>query len=375
MMRKIKVVHLITRLDSIGGAQIHVLDLARYWIRTGADIQIWGGCTPANQFVKIGCKIVVIPHLVRDLNLIKDIRALYALLEKLFQQRPDILILHSSKAGVLGRLAAHIAGIPVVFTAHGWSFAPGVPQPRRFFSWLFEFLAAQWEDKIITVSYFDRALGLKFGVGNPQSTLAIHNGVEDISAKYLAAECSEISLIMVARHSPQKDYATLLSALVGLEVRFNVKLVGDGPLIGETIERIDRLGLGHIIEVLGARSDVAELLSKASIMVLATNWEGLPRSIIEGLRAGLPIVATDVGGNSELVIQGHNGFLVPRGDVTALRASLRQLMISPETRISMGKNSRQMFKSQFRCELLFDRTIRTVESVVKFEGKIKSCTV
>jgi glycosyltransferase involved in cell wall biosynthesis len=121
-----------------------------------------------------------------------------------------------------------------------------------------------------------------------------------------------------------------------LQDPFELLLVGDGPEIEQTRMKIEQLGLSGKVKVLGARKDVGAILSKAGLMVLATNWEGLPRSILEGMRAGLPIVATDVGGNSELVKDGINGCLVPRGDEQALRLAISRLLGSPALRSKMG---------------------------------------
>ena len=173
---------------------------------------------------------------------------------------------------------------------------------------------------------------------------------------------------MVARHCPQKDYFCLLRALSSLQRPFELLLVGDGPEIEQTRMRVEQLGLSEKVKVLGSRLDVDVILATAGLMVLATNWEGLPRSILEGMRAGLPIVATDVGGNAELVKDGINGCLVPRGDAQALRLAISKLLEAPALRSKMGIESRRLYEEGFRSELLFNRTLEVVKKVV-FESK------
>lgn len=361
---KFEISHLVTRLDSIGGAQIHVLELARNWIEKGVSVEIWGGQTPAEQFLGKSFLVRRIPSLVRDISIFQDGRALIEIADMISRNRPTVLMLHSSKAGVLGRLSAILTDTPCVFTAHGWSFSEGMPQPFRSLCWFFEFVIGIFGCHTITVSEYDRRLGLSLGVGRADRTYTVHNGVEDIPVELRACPADSARIVMVARHCPQKDYFCLLRALSPLQDPFELLLVGDGPEIEQTRMKVEQLGLSGKVKVLGSRKDIGAILSTAGLMVLATNWEGLPRSILEGMRAGLPIVATDVGGNSELVKDGINGCLVPRGDEQALRLAISRLLGSPALRSKMGIESRRLYEEGFRSEMLFDRTLEAVKKVV-----------
>ena len=115
---------------------------------------------------------------------------------------------------------------------------------------------------------------------------------------------------------------------------------------------------------MGLRRDVAKVLEGAHVFVLPTNWEGLPRSIIEAMRAGLPVVATDVGGVSELVSDGDTGYLVPRQDPKALSLCLRLLIESRDERVRMGRGGRRRYEAEFTFERMAARTLEVYQEVL-----------
>ncbi|HEV8178524.1 MAG TPA: glycosyltransferase, partial [Gemmatimonadales bacterium] len=197
----------------------------------------------------------------------------------------------------------------------------------------------------------------------------VHNGMPDIPADQLAApDRSPPRLIMVARFEPQKDQTSLLEALAGLtDLGWSLDLVGDGPLLPAARAQVERLGLVERVRFLGPRRDVARLLAGSQIFVLTTRWEGLPRSILEAMRAGLPVVASDVGGVHECVSDGTTGFVTPRGGVDAVRDRLRLLLGDPALRRTMGERSRQTYERSFRLEHTVAHTLGVYCQVVPQE--------
>ncbi|HEY3284182.1 MAG TPA: glycosyltransferase, partial [Armatimonadota bacterium] len=152
-----------------------------------------------------------------------------------------------------------------------------------------------------------------------------------------------------------KDHATLIRASQGL-TGCRVLFVGGGPN-GPKMEAISReLGTTGHVEFLGERCDILDLLAGSHIFVLATHWEGLPISIQEAMRAGLPVVATDVDGVKEEVIDGETGRLVPHKDPEALRAVLLELMGDPELRARMGRAGRARWEQEFSLEAMLAKT-------------------
>jgi glycosyltransferase involved in cell wall biosynthesis len=170
---------------------------------------------------------------------------------------------------------------------------------------------------------------------------------------------------MVARFEPQKDHATLLHALAGLMDReWHLDLIGDGPLLADAQKLAERLGLAGRIRFWGQRMDVDARLAEAQVALLITNWEGFPRSILEAMRAGLPVVASAVGGIAESVRDGETGFTVAKGDVEGLRGRLQQLLADPELRQRMGHHGRQRYERHFTLSHTVEKTLAIYRELV-----------
>ncbi|MDI3328508.1 MAG: glycosyltransferase family 4 protein [Alicyclobacillaceae bacterium] len=363
-----RIVYVITRSDAIGGAHVHVRDLALNLIRQGHAVTVLvGGKGPfTKELAAQGVPYRSLRHLVRPIRPGTDLRGLWELRATLAQLRPDLVATHSSKAGWLGRMAARSLRIPVIFTAHGWAFTEGVPEGKRRVYALAERLAAPFADRIITVSEYDRRLALRYRIAPAHKLVLVHNGMPDVAPVLRARPESEpVRLVMVARFEPPKDHVTLLRALAGLrELAWELELIGDGPLLESVREEAGRLGLLERVCFLGTRKDVAERLAGAQLFVLASNWEGLPLSILEAMRAGLPVVASDVGGVREALVEGENGFLVPRGDEETLRARLRQLLSAASLRRKMGQAGRRRFQELFTFERMLGKTLEVYKTVL-----------
>jgi glycosyltransferase involved in cell wall biosynthesis len=364
-----KIVYIVTRANPIGGAQVHVRDLALALLKRGHHpIVVTSGAGAYTDGLRAaGVETIVLDTLHMAIRPLQDLRALRELRGLLNTLRPDLVSTHSAKAGILGRLAARSLGLPVIFTAHGWAFTTGVPAPQaKMYGWI-ERLAAPLAIKIITVSDFDRKLALARGVATSDKLVTIHNGMPDITPALRADPSrSPVRLAMIARFEPQKDHSTLLYALEGLKhEQWHLDLIGDGPLMPQARELAQRLGLADRIQFWGQRLDVAARLAEAQVALLVTKWEGFPRSILEAMRAGLPVIASSVGGVPESVRDGETGFTVPREDVGALRDRLMQLMKDPDLRSRMGRRAREHYEHQFMLSRTVSRTLAVYQEVVR----------
>lgn len=366
---KFKILYFITN-GTLGGAQTHILHLASYLthefdvgVAMGVKGPLW------DSLVNIGIPVYHIPSLVRSVSPFRDILCLHEIVQLFKTVKPDLISTHSSKAGILGRLAARLCGIPVIFTAHGWSFTEGLPEKQRRCYILAERMAARWSTRIICVSEYDRQLAVKCGVGRPEQLITIHNGVPLRPAHVMAKTGKEdpVRLMMVARFSEQKDYQLLFRALAAIKNNkaFEMFLVGDGPLLAQSREMVQQMGLGNEVKFLGARNDVPVLLAEAQIFVLISKWEGFPRSVLEAMRSGLPVIASDVGGTRESVIDGETGFLIPRGDVDILKDRLLKLINDPNLRVQMGESGYRRFVREFTFKHMLEKTLKVYrESIV-----------
>jgi glycosyltransferase involved in cell wall biosynthesis len=365
-------VYVVTRAEPIGGAQVHVRDLARAIRTEGFESAVITGGEGAftHSLRSTGIHTVVLPDLIAPISLVHDPLALRSIRRSLRTLRPDLVSTHSSKAGVLGRLAARSIGVPVLFTAHGWSFTPGISTLKAAGYRLVERWSAPLADRIITVSEFDRQLALSAGVASEAKLVTIHNGMPDAAASLRADPGrSPPRLVMIARFESQKDHGTLLHALADLKgSEWTLDLIGDGPLMAAAKSLAAELGLGGRVRFLGQRLDVDGLLAEAQLYLLITNWEGLPRSILEAMRAGLPVVATRVGGIGESVADGQTGFLVPRGDAQALRDRIQRLLADPGLRAELGARGRREYESRFTLDRTVAETLAVYRATVARQG-------
>ena len=359
----------ITRLETMGGAQKHVLHLARYCMENHHQVTVVGGGRGqfSARLEKAGVRTLFIPALIRRIHPVMDALAFRGLLTIIRKERPDILACHSSKGGIMGRLATRLLDIPCVFTVHGWAFTEGIPANKRMRYLLVEKAVAPLSRHIISVSRYDIDLARKYRLVKKDRITHIPNGVPDIPpASPRPRDERTVRLCMVARFDHPKDHRLLLEALAGLRKQnWELDCIGSGPLLPEIRTLAGALGLDDRIHFHGYTEDVTPHLLEADIFVLVSNWEGLPCAILEAMQIGLPIIASDVGGISEAVVHGENGFLVPRGSRTALRKQLRRLMRDPVLRNDMGIAGRKKYEQSFTFTKMAEKTLAVYRRAIR----------
>lgn len=356
-----KILYIITKADEIGGAQIHVRDLARRLHNDGKKVTVIVGEDGAlvRQLKELHISVRIVENLVRQISPLNDIKAIFNIRKIIKDNSPDIIGLHSSKAGIVGRLAACRLNIPVVFTAHGWAFAEGISDKKRKLFIFIEKILSPFLDKIITVSEQDKKLALDLGVASSEKQVVIHNGMPDITIKRKDySDSTKVRLISVARFSEQKDHETLFHALKLISTdNWTLTLVGKGPKLENIKKLASDLNIANNILFLGERDDVDNLLSESDVFCLITNWEGLPLSIIEAMRASLPVVATDVGGVSELVEHKKTGLLHSPKNIQELANILDTIINDSDLRYKLGNAGRVKYQNNFTFEHMYYATI------------------
>ncbi|MCT7975685.1 glycosyltransferase family 4 protein [Laspinema olomoucense] len=365
-----KILFIITRSDTVGGAQVHVRDLAKRLLDCGHDVLIVTG-TPGPYTETLHQQEIpffACDFLKQAIHPCKDWQTLIAFRQIIHQFHPDIVTTHSSKAGILGRLSSSLNSVPCLFTAHGWAFTEGVPQPKRLLYRLLEQIAEPLASQIICVSEHDRTIGLAVGM-NQRRLLTIHNGIPDIHSSLLAkpGTGNPVRIVMIARFDAQKDHQTLLQACQALP-EVHLDLVGDGPKLEETKALVQTLGLASRVNFLGFRQDVTDILAHAHIFALISHWEGFPLTTLEAMRAGLPVVVSDVGGAAEAVLDGETGYWVPRQNILTLRQRLSDLVENADLRSKMGYASRQRYEAEYTFELMFQRTFEVYKNLLATRG-------
>ncbi|MFM2302972.1 MAG: hypothetical protein RLZZ135_375 [Cyanobacteriota bacterium] len=365
---KKKVVLYLITLSQLGGAQKHLADLMKY-SHDRYEVHLAVGSVGYLSEIADSFKIEVhiIPSLKRSINLVKDLKALQEFMALVKQLKPDLIHAHSSKPGIIARLSGKFYNIPVLFTVHGWGFDERAPLVMRTIALIFEKLIAPLTTTNICVCQSDYDVGIKQKIFDQDKALVIYNGAEDVDLLPASPEQNPPRLIMVARFdNKQKDQLSLIQAIATLDREVSLDFVGSGVDLEQAKAFAVSIGVDRQINFLGDRTDVPQLLSQSQIFVLSTHYEGFPISILEAMRAGLPIVATDVNGIYEQVESGINGWLVPHQDSMALAKALSDLIESSAIRKRMGEMSRKKFLNEFNITKmiesvhdLYDRTVGT----------------
>lgn len=350
-----KIMYCITS-SSWGGAQLHVLELCEDQIKRGNDvIFVVGNKGPLFEKVRKirRVKAIIMPSLLRQVSPKNDIKTIFKLRSLVKVEHPDIIHLHSSKAGVLGRLAC--VGLhhrtKVVFTVHGWAFTDGVPHNKQVIYRFIEKVVNNLADLFICVSQYDQNIGKRDKVLNRSTkSVVIYNGSKQpINSLVNHSVHKPLRLVMIARFSPQKNQKLLIQALSKIDPRsYQLTFVGDGETINDCKQLVDKLSLKTSIHFIGFRDNIIPYLVHNDVYILTTNYEGLPISIIEAMSYGLPVIASDVGGNDEMVLNKRDGYLIH--NIDELIIALKRLIDNPELVTEMGKKAYKVYKRNFILE-------------------------
>ncbi len=364
------ILYLITRAE-MGGSQTHLLELLRGFrhefqlsVATGEE----GFLTEAARSLDI--ETFVLPNLVQPLDPLRDVRALKEVTQLLQHLKPDLIHCHTSKAGILGRAAARTLRVPSVFTAHTWCFAEGTSRLWKLIGTPCEQLAARCTTRIIAVSDSNRNLAIRRKIAAEHKIVTVHNGIPDTHYRARPDRGGIPRIVMVARFAPQKNHHQLLSALASVGLPFRLAFVGDGPTRAAAQQLARELGIASQVEFLGVRRDTDQILAASDLFVLATNWEGFPITILEAMRAGLPVLATDVDGVREAVLHGQTGYLAPRGDTPMLAEKLAVLLKDGRLRARLGAAGRAVYERNFTRRVMLDKIADVYrEAVPMFERR------
>ena len=353
---KKKVIHVITKLE-LGGAQKVTLMTLERLPRDRYELALVTG--PDGLLVEWANRIpdltrVWMPALVRELRPIEDAIAFFALWRLFRNERPHVVHTHSSKAGILGRWAARLAGVPVIFhTAHGFGFNDFQrPIVRSFYTWL-ERMTTSITTRLVVVSYANAEKGEKSGVFRRndwvlcRDAISVEEFMQPGPRRTRLREWNipenRIVVGMVACFKPQKapvDFVDVAARVLKEAGQVHFVMAGDGELRPEIEKRIREYGIDEYITLLGWQDDMPDVYRNLDVVVLTSLWEGLPCVFSEAMAGELPIVATNVDGAREAIIDGENGFLHEPHDVEGMARSVLELVRNPELRQSMGRRGK-----------------------------------
>jgi glycosyltransferase involved in cell wall biosynthesis len=273
------------------------------------------------------------------------------------QSSKVIVHTHSSKAGILGRWAARLAGIRlIVHSVHGFSFNEYQPSLVRAFYIVLERITALITTAFVTVSGADREEGIRKGIFKGDGVTLIRSGIDIKQFGTLPGDRISLrekigidqdapAIAMVACFKPQKaplDFVRVAKKVSEERSDALFYLVGDGLLRPQVEKLIEELNLRDKVVLLGWRRDIPEIMLSIDLLVLTSRWEGLPRVFPQAMASGVPVVATNVNGAPEAIRNGLNGYLLPPGDITGMAEKIIYLINNPEEARAMGKKGREL---------------------------------
>lgn len=382
----IRVLHIITRLIR-GGADentiytVEGLDPQKF----NVDI-IVGGQSEQSQIDLLEISTcITYPSLVREISPIKDARTLIKLCKLIKKEKYHIVHTHTAKAGMLGRFAAKLCGVPVIIhTLHGSTFHPNLHTFINFIYRALERWAAQYTDKIISVGDDLTSRYLNAQVGHKQQYILIRSGFElarfhlsknEIQARRrlvrdeLNISDSDTVIGSIGRLEPRKGHVYLLDAVFDLLQKRNhlkVILAGEGSSSRKLQKLCKKMGIEDHVIFAGYREDVEDVISASDIIALTSLWEGLPRVMVQSASLGKPLISFETEGARELIKNELNGFVVPLKDVDQLSDKLFFLLKEPARAKKMGEEGRKFVTNDWDKNIM----VQQIEAVYQ---KLLNC--
>ena len=322
-MARLRIVHIITKLE-LGGAQQNTLYTVSNLNRSLFEpylISGPGGVLDDEALTMPDVTVKFCGELSRAIRPVADYQAYQQLRQQIRDIKPDIVHTHSSKGGVLGRLAASAENIPVILhTYHGFGFHKYQNAGVFKLYTSLEREASRRSHHLVFVSQDNLRWAEELDLIQKCSVSLIRSGVE--VDRLLQARRSEEfreqlgiprkapAIAMIACLKPQKDPLTFVEAANLVSRKLNDAkffLIGDGEMADEVRKQVSKMRYGHNFHLLGWRRDIPEILANLDLVVLPSLWEGLPRIIVEATVSGVPVIASNIDGNREIIFEGRNG--------------------------------------------------------------------
>ncbi|MFQ5685362.1 MAG: glycosyltransferase family 4 protein [Candidatus Scalindua sp.] len=393
-MKKTRVVHIITRLDKGGSAETTLLTVSALNREKYEVFLVHGLSLESNMSIMEkeavgldislaeakGVRLFTLPSLVRRLSFKNDLPAFISIYRLIKRISPHIVHTHTSKAGALGRLAAYLAGAPIIIhSPHGHVFHSYYgPVMTRIFVFA-EKISSFMTNKIVALTKREKEEHLEVGIASPEKFAIIHSGVmlDELVNKSIDAKTKKNELGIppgynvvgtIGRLVPIKGYKYLISAAKKIieEIDKTVfVIVGDGYLKSELEKHAEALGVRKNIIFTGWRSDASEILCLFDIFVLPSLNEGMGRVLIEAMALGKPVVASSVGGILDLVRNGENGILVPPRDSDALGEAILQLIRNKDMAGELGKNGKAKIYPEFDASVMVRQVDDLYDSLLR----------
>ena len=368
-----KVAQLVT-LSEMGGAQKHVLLLSRELKKQGYDVTLFtsAGGKLIEKAKESGIRVVLVPDMVREINLAKDIKTVKYLYKIFKEGKFDIVHCHSSKAGILGRTAAKLAGIKrIVYTAHGFVFNEPMSKIKKIIYINIEKIGAKFGDKIIAVSKKDCSSATERNLVKESKLIYIPNAIPEIhqhSLRNVQELKSELKIFddefiigTISNFYETKGHIYLIEAVKRLYAegyKFTTLFAGEGPKITE-MRNLSK-EYSNII-FLGYREDNYDIMNVLDLFVLPSIKEGMPYVILEAMSLGKPVLCTKVGALSDMISDGVNGYIVEPQNSELIYDKIKGILDNKDVLKDIGIAGKSYVNSNFSMEAFTAAVIQVYE--------------
>jgi glycosyltransferase involved in cell wall biosynthesis len=371
---------------TVGGTRKHLISILQGIDRKNFHVEVaspkvrYGNVTDTafyDEIQKLGIPWHEV-QMVREVNVVADLKAFVRLNQIIKAGNYDIVHLHSSKAGFLGRLASKLQKVKTVYTPNGFYFLDSKISTKYNFYLFLEQLSGNFTDRLIAVSESEQDIASKNRILPKEKIFLIPNAIDtklftadDHARKSVRQELGISSTTpivgTVSRYISQKDPLTLVKAASLLLSRFpEVRFVwcGEGELRHETEALANSLGVHSAFHFLGFRNDVHRIMNAFDIFVLSSIFEGLPYTILEVMALGIPVVATEVVGNKDVISDRESGLLVPPCSPQHLMQAMSELLVSFELRKSIGDRGRRLVNDTYDVRIMVRNLEKVYQSLV-----------
>lgn len=362
-----KLLQIVTRSDVIGGAQKYIIDTSIHYTDLGHKVIVAsGGNGPLVDKLKShGIEHINITNMKREISLFDDFKCILNLRGVFTSVSPDVVFIHSAKSGLLCRLSLFQFSSKLYFFAHGWSHIRVGNFFSKFIYSFLEFFLSFFCNKVICISKADYDYAIDELKLKRDKINLIYNGVKHpklLGQSHINENLNNNNIynfLTITRFQSPKDFSTLLESLIIVKefrTDWMFTVAGDGPELAFYKQKVNECGLSNNISFVGFKKDLHQLYSNADVVFLISLSEGLPLSLVEAMSHKKFLVASDVGGISELIDDGKNGFLIPPYDSTYLSTKIINILgIKKSDLVERGQYSYSLYKSKFTFELMIEK--------------------
>jgi len=349
----------MTRSDTmVSGSFKHICQIGEKFREEGAEVvyAIGGDGEAIDKLREFGFKVHALTDLKREVSPFSDLFSLLKLIWLIISENPQVCSWHTAKIGALGRMAAMFTFKRSYYVPHGVPFV-NTPENKGYKKYqLIEKILSILPSKIIGVCEFDKNEYLRIGVPD-KKLLVIRNGMLGKDNDTWQLTDQPVHFITAARFEDQKDYVTLSAAchqLLAANKAFTLSIYGDGQYEQQVKALFADFPEG-MIRFCGVVDNFAEKLAEADVFILSSFWEGLPRSIIEAMACKKAVVASDVGGCSELILEQESGYLVPIRNADVMAQSMIEYVDDKQKIVDHGLAAYTLYQQKYSLPVMLTR--------------------